>query len=287
MSDLDYDETGKVVLDEIYNEVTPVPYYTQLSQLDYCIPEIAKPEFERVLEARRQGVSDRGLKVLDLGCSYGVNAALLNYRQSLQQLTAHYQEAGELGLEPEEMIARDREVFSEHADETVSIVGLDTSENALKYAVSAGMIDSGLSADLEEEEPNALQSRMIGGSDVIISTGCYGYVTEKTLNRLVAAGHERKPWMAHFVLRTMDFEPAAESLAERGYVSRRAGQPVRQRRFASKEEQSRVLDSLQERGIDPEGMEADGWYYAQLHLSCPADEANTLFSGWDTQEVRA
>lgn len=287
MTDLEYDETGKVVLDEIYNEVTPVPYYTQLSRLEYCIPEIARPEFEKVLEARRADVPDRYLKVLDLGCSYGVNAALLNYRQSMQQLTEHYQEAGALGLEPEEMIARDREVFSELADETVSIVGLDSSENALKYAVASGMLDSGLSADLEEEEPNALQSKMIGGSDVIISTGCYGYVTEKTLNRLVEAGDERKPWMAHYVLRTMDFEPAAESLAKRGYVSCRAGQPVRQRRFASNEEQSRVIDTLSERGIDPEGMESDGWYYAQLHLSCPADEAGTLFAGWDTEEIRS
>jgi carnitine O-acetyltransferase len=49
----------------------------------------------------------------------------------------------------------------------------------------------------------------------------------------------------------------------------------RQRRFASPQEQALVLDSMSAAGVDPRGLEAEGWLYAQLYLSRPYDITGT------------
>jgi len=281
LSAFDYDDTGKIVLDDIYNQTTPIQYYTELSRLGYCIPERAQPLFEQVIAARRTENGDDELKIVDVGCSYGVNAALIKHDQSIGGLASHYREAREQGLKRDDLIANDRELYAEQDDQTV-IVGVDASRNAIDYAVEAGIIDDGIAADFERSAPNARQLKLLDGTDLIISTGCYGYISERTLDHLLDAANGSKPWMAHFVLRMFDYDAAAESLAERGYVTRQIGLPVRQRRFADDAERAHVLDNLAERGIDPEGREADGWYYAQLHLSCPEQSAGQLFERWDS-----
>ena len=285
MDAFDYDETGKIVLDEIYSETTPIPYFTQLSELGYCIPERAKPHFEKVIDERRRQQGSEPVKIVDVGCSYGVNAALIKYGQSMTGLTSHYREAVRQGLERSALIAADRKFYADPASETTTIVGVDASEHAIDYAVAAGILDGGVAANFEEEAPDAAQADLLGDTDIIISTGCYGYISETTLDRLIEVNDGRKPWMAHFVLRMFDYESAAESLSGRGYVTCRAGLPVRQRRFANEEERKHVLENLEARGIDPTGREADGWYYADLHLSCPEEEAGPLFAQWDRTDA--
>jgi carnitine O-acetyltransferase len=133
----------------------------------------------------------------------------------------------------------------------------------------AGFIDSAVHANLEEDEPTERQREQFAGTDVVISTGCLGYITDRTISRIVNANGERLPWMAHFVLRMFPFEPVAEPLEKLGYSTVRVERVFKQRRFASPEEQSRVLDRLSSNGVDPRGLEADGWLYAQLYLSRP------------------
>src|SRR5439155_19180099 len=148
-------------------------------------------------------------------------------------------------------------------------VGLDSSQPALSYALQAGFLDDAVHADLEEDDPTVAQRGQLAGIDLVISTGCIGYVTHRTISRVVHASGGRRPWMAHFVLRMFPFEPVAQCLAELGYETSQAGRVFRQRRFASAEEQARVLDTLSSVGRSPRGLEADGWLYAQLYLSRP------------------
>jgi carnitine O-acetyltransferase len=42
-----------------------------------------------------------------------------------------------------------------------------------------------------------------------------------------------------------------------------------QRRFVSAQEQQQVLDTLASVGVDPRGLESEGWLYAELHVSRP------------------
>src|ERR1700727_2425038 len=75
-TDMDYDDTGKVSFDHIYDELDPRAYFNTLRRLDYCIPQLARRYFMRLLIRR---VSSHGgpATMLDIGCSYGINAALL------------------------------------------------------------------------------------------------------------------------------------------------------------------------------------------------------------------
>jgi hypothetical protein len=148
-------------------------------------------------------------------------------------------------------------------------VGLDVSPAALSYALDAGFVDDAVHADLEHGEPTPRQRDQLAGTDLVVSTGCLGYVTERTLARVVEANGDHRPWMAHFVLRMFPFDPVAECLAGFGYQTARVDGLFRQRRFASAQERSLVLDTLATVGVDPAGLEADGWLYAQLHVSRP------------------
>jgi hypothetical protein len=49
-----------------------------------------------------------------------------------------------------------------------------------------------------------------------------------------------------------------------------AGRTFIQRKFASTDEQAKVLGQLADRGIDTHGMEDDGHYHAEFYLSRPS-----------------
>lgn len=134
---------------------------------------------------------------------------------------------------------------------------------------TAGFLDDAVHADLEAHEPTPEQRAQFAGTDLVISTGCLGYVTERTLKRVVEAQGTHRPWMAHFALRMFPFDPVEHALAELGYRTVHVEGVFKQRRFASPEEQTLVLDTMSSNGVDARGLEAEGWMYAQLHLSRP------------------
>lgn len=272
MDALNYDETGKISLDDIYNKPDPVSYFSTLRQLDYCIPQQAKPAFERVIAARRANRGNDGTaKIVDVGCSYGINAALLKHGYSLGELYEHYAAggAGERG----ELLARDREFFGASAEPDMEVVGLDQSAPAIGYGVACGAMDGGIAADLETADAAADVREVIAGSDLVISTGCVGYVSEASLERVLEASLEKRPWMAHMVLRMFSYEGVAEMLGRYGYVTEKAHGLYPQRRFASVDEQAHVLGNLDALGVDSSGVESDGWYAAEFYLSRPAADA--------------
>ncbi|WP_312880596.1 class I SAM-dependent methyltransferase [Actinokineospora xionganensis] len=262
-----FDTTGKISFDDIYIQPDPRAYYGALRELDYRIPELAKPYFLKLIHEYRETTGATEVNVLDVGCSYGINAALLRCDATMDDLYQHYADTGELGHG--DLVARDRELIRARTRlDGVRFAGFDASENALSYALSTGFIDSALHADLERADPTPEQRAELAGTDLVVSTGCVGYVTEKTISR-IARAQERRPWMAHFVLRMFSFDPVAESLAELGYETEAVDGDFRQRRFASAEEQAQVLDTLSSVSVDPTGLEAEGWLYARLYISRP------------------
>ncbi|WP_234347231.1 choline/carnitine O-acyltransferase [Streptomyces specialis] len=265
-----FDETGKIQLDHIYTQPDPRAYFSTLRELEYCIPQLAKPYFAELIDRYRAGSGVATPHVLDIGCSYGINAALLKCDLTMDALYERYgtPEAAELnrsallGRDLELLAARERPAYAR-------FTGLDASLPALSYALSAGFLDGAVHADLEANEPTDRQREQFAEADLVVSTGCFGYVTEKTFSRVLASHGERKPWMAHFVLRMFPFEPVTETLADAGYETFRVERVFKQRRFASSEEQALVLDTLSTVGVDPRDLETDGWLYAQLYISRP------------------
>ncbi|XVQ09832.1 class I SAM-dependent methyltransferase [Spirillospora sp. CA-255316] len=266
------DTTGKISLDHIYVQPDPRAYFSTLRELDYAIPQLAKPYFAKLVQEYRDATGVRNPTVLDIGCSYGINAALLRCDATMDELYDRYSGPGAAELGIEELLERDREMVRSRAgSRTTRFVGLDASEPALSYAVRAGFLDAAVHADLEENDPTGPQRERLAAADVVISTGCIGYVTERTIGRIVAAAQEngRRPWMAHFVLRMFPFDAVEETLAAAGYETVRADGVFRQRRFATAEEQSQVLDTLAGVGVDAGGVESEGGLYARLHISRP------------------
>ncbi|WP_314172642.1 class I SAM-dependent methyltransferase [Streptomyces winkii] len=282
-----FDATGKVTLDHIYNQPDPRAYFRELRKLDYCVPQQAKPYFAKLIEEYRDAAQVAVPKVLDIGCSYGINAALLKYDVTMDALYARYcdehlgtggQSGGGRRAEetPEALLARDRKLARAHRPaRPVSFVGLDTSGSALAYALEAGFLDDIVHADLEQDDPSPRQRARFAGTDLVISTGCIGYVTERTLTRIVRSMGGHRPWMAHFVLRMFPFDPVERALEELGYSTVCVDDVFRQRRFASPQEQTQVLETMKEAGVDADGLEADGWLHARLYLSRPSGTA-----GW-------
>ena len=264
------DETGKVSFDHIYSRTDPRPFFRTLRAFEYGIPGLAAPQFARLIAEYRTAHGVTAPRVVDLGCSYGINAALLRCDVTMAELYDRYDSPAAEGRSRAELLAADREFVRSHErPERAWFAGLDASAAALDYAVAAGYLDEAIRADLEAGEPEDAQRDQLAGTDLVISTGCIGYVTEKTLLRIVDAAGDRRPWMAHFCLRMFPYEPIAGHLDDLGYETMPVGGPVRQRRFATAEERTSVLHRLSELGVDPTGLEADGWFYAQPHVSRP------------------
>jgi carnitine O-acetyltransferase len=266
-SDVRFDDTGKVLLDHIYTRPDPRAYFRTLRGLDYCIPELAKPYFQKLIDQYTFASGVETPHVVDIGSSYGINAALLRCDATMNELYERYGDP--TSRTTDDLLARDRDLVASRSGARARFLGLDVSEPALAYGVKAGFLDESVLADLESNDPTAAQRTQLDGTDLVISTGCLGYVGVPTISRVVTATG-RTPWMAHFVLRMFPFDPIADALAGFGYRTIRIDRLFRQRRFISTGEQDGVLDTLAGAGVDPSGWETDGWFYAQLYVSRPS-----------------
>ena len=276
MTEVRYHETGEIILDGIYDQSDPVSYYATLARLDYQMPRHAAPVLRQLIEELRRVRGRQALTIVDLGAAYGINAAMLKHGHELDSLYRRYGKEDDRDA----LLARDRHDHAVPADPDLRIIGVDRAGRALDYAVDAGLLDAGIEVDLEQRDLDADEVALLGNVDLIISTGTTGYVTGISLGRLLAATGARRPWMAHFVLRMADFDAPRAVLEEHGYVTETAPEIYPLRRFASEAERIRVLDNLGQLGIDPEGAEGEGMYFAQLHIARPGgDEANLPLAG--------
>ena len=274
------DDTGKVSFDHIYTEPDPRAYFRTLRHLEYQIPGLATPHFRALIDEYRSANRVDTPQVVDLGSSYGINAALLRCDATMAELYERYGDAAPDSTE--ELLAADRDLVASRPGTRARFVGLDVSEPALAYAIKAGFLDDAVCADLESADLTDEQRRQLAGTNLLISTGCLGYVGVPTISRIVNAA-TRAPWMAHFVLRMFPFDPIADALADLGYRTVQIDGLFRQRRFGSAQEQEQVLDNLAAVGVDPTGHETEGWFYARLFVCRPAVGSNPTNRGEGAQ----
>ena len=268
---------AKFNMDHIYNQPDPRSYFQELKKYDYSIPGTAKPIFQKLVQ-RLQNRKDDTIHVLDLGCSYGINAALLKYDLSIPELYEHWGQKGLAGATPEEIIEHDRRFYAElEGPEDIEVIGLDLADKAIAFAEETGLLDEGLAINLETESLPGPAKEDLAAVDLVTSTGCVGYVTEKSFDRLLPAITQgEQPWFANFVLRMFPFDAIEETLDDWGYVTEKlTSETFVQRRFASTEEQDQVMEQLRDQGVDPVGKESEGNLLAEFYLSRPkADAAN-------------
>lgn len=259
----------KANFDEIYDKDDPRSYFSVLGSLDYMIPDIAEPVVRQILHAYRQrhGVDP---EVLDVGCSYGINAAVHRFPVTFAGLRRRYARREMATLSPAELATLDKNYYASWPDTGLgTFIGLDTSLPAIQYAKRVGLLADGIAANLEESDPSPTEEKLLAGVDVVLSTGSIGYVTEKTYRRILAC--TPRPWIVSFVLRMFPHDSLTKLFEDHGLVTERLPSAVFvQRRFRDVAEFENSLEMLAARGLDTQGFESDGLLQADLYVSRPA-----------------
>jgi SAM-dependent methyltransferase len=267
---------AKAIFDDIYIQEDPRSYFSVLGDLDYMIPDVAEPVIRQILSAKASVTGTRPV-VLDVGCSYGINAAVHRFPLTFGGLRHRYARREMKAVSSEELMRLDRNFYSSWPDVGLArFIGLDISAPAIRYATGAGLLDQGVVADLENNALTKDDARIVRPADVIMSTGCIGYVTEKTFGKLLDAT-EKTPWIISFVLRMFPFDELAKTFAQRGLVTERlSGVTFIQRRFRDAEEFENSLATLAKLGVDSTGLESEGLFHADLILSRPEADARAM-----------
>lgn len=254
----------------IYNEPDPRAYFRTLVPLGYQIPQNALPVFEAVLAASGRRT------VLDVCCSYGINAALLRCDVDLIELAARHTDPRADAMSAAEVAAADEAFYASRLRRgEVSVLGLDVSAPAIGYGVRTGLLAAGWAEDLEAAGPSAALAAALHGVELIVCTGGVGYVGPRTFDRLLGSvAVPSQLWVVAFVLRTFSYDSVADVFARHGLVTEMVpGLTCRQRRFADRAEFEAANRDVALRGLDPAGREADGWFHADCFLTRPAAAA--------------
>ncbi|MCW5620824.1 MAG: hypothetical protein KIS79_06955 [Burkholderiales bacterium] len=240
------------------------------------IPDVAEPVIRQLIEARGRLHSGTST-ILDIGSSYGINAAIHRFPVNFGSLCRRYACREVMELDTEEMIRLDRHFYASWPDTGIGrFIGLDVSEPAIRYANAVGLHAAGVTMDLEAGALSASDADVIAPANILLSTGAVGYVTNRTYDRLLGATKTR-PWVISFVLRMFPYDDFAATFAERGMVTEKlAGSAFVQRRFQDEGEFERSLSVLKARSIDTAGLEADGLFVAELYVSRPEADAKAM-----------
>ncbi|GHG61365.1 hypothetical protein [Streptomyces griseocarneus] len=264
---------GKSGFEDVYDRPDPRAYFTRLRPLDYRIPHHAQPVYRALVEERaRRARSRPPAAVVDLCCSYGVNAALLNHDLTLADLYAHYTSPEAATLTTAELTRRDKEFYAAHRRaDAVPVIGVDVSSRAVGYARDVGLLDDAFAVDLETDDACPGLARALGNAWLITVTGGLSYIGPRTFGRVLAHA-PRDVRVAAFALRTVDYGPIAAVLRDHGLVTETSAELHPQRRFTDDAEQRRTVDRLTALGMDAAGYEAEGYYYARYHYSRPVED---------------
>lgn len=287
---------GKANFDDIYVAPDPREYFRVLVGLDYIIPDLAKGIFRSLIEHvdRPDGEAPT---VVDVGSSYGINSAVIDYPLDIPGLARRYMQSDVYTLSPDEMLTLDRHYFAGWPRMyDARFVGVDTSEPAISYAKGVGLLAGGITTNLEESDPTPQDRALLEDTDLLITTGCVGYVTSTTFRRIIASRTTDRPLaVAAFVLRMYSYDEFEHELLDFGLVTEKLdGVTFVQRRFHSTAEFESTLKRLESMEVDPTGKEADGLLHAELFVSrtpeaieeLPLGELVSITSGEDQTRGR-
>ncbi|WP_334313639.1 hypothetical protein [Streptomyces sp. HD] len=270
--------TGMTQFDDIYDQPDPRAYFRVLGPLEYQTPHHAQGIFRRVLAAcDLEAHPAEPATMLDICCSYGINAALLNHRVTLDDLYAHYTSPQATALTTAELIEWDRAYYAaRRRPDPVRVIGLDAAANAISYACAVGLLEEGFAENLETATASAALRRAAKRARLITITGGTSFLSPRTFQRLLTCAHD-PVWVAAFVLRTGSYQSIAACLASHGLVTERdATRTFPQRRFAGADEQQYAIDAVTAAGEEPHGKETHGCFHTTLYLSRPREDAEAF-----------
>jgi hypothetical protein len=263
---------GKSRFDDIYDRPDPRAYFGRLAPLEYEIPHHAQPVFRQVAAQRAALDDGRSHKpaVLDVCCSYGINAALLNHDVTLAEMYDRYTSPARQTMSTAELAAQDKEFYAERRrPDATPVFGLDVSAPAVHYALEAGLLDAAFTDDLELGSPSPRLSRALAEVGLITMTGGGSYVTARTFTALLD-GARRPVWVSAFVLRTVSYDAIVRALAAHGLrTSVDLSRTYPQRLVTDERERQYAIAAVQQLGGDPAGREDNGRLHSLRYESRP------------------
>ncbi|MEV4453934.1 MULTISPECIES: hypothetical protein [Streptomyces] len=265
---------GKSRFDDIYDRPDPRAYFRRLAPLGYEIPHHAQPVFRQAAAERAALDADdacpHGPAVLDVCCSYGINAALLNHDVTLAEMYERYTSPAHQTMSTAELAARDKEFYAKRRrPDAVPVFGLDVSAPAVHYALEVGLLDAAFTDDLEHGSPSPELNRALAEVGLITLTGGGSYITARTFTALLD-GARRPVWASAFVLRTVSYHPVVQTFAAHGLrTTLDESRTYPQRLFTDERERQYAIAAVRALGGDPAGREESGRFHSLHYESRP------------------
>ena len=254
----------------IYTQKFPNSYLKEMKRLDYRIPDKTKPLYLSIVKQLYKKLS-KTIKIVDIGSSYGINSALMKHDLSMSDLDDFF-------LKEEPSLEESKQFFEKlPSDNSIDFYQIDISEPALKFSENTHLCKKGLCVNLESANLNIKE---IPQFDMIIATGCIGYIGYKAFSNLLELikkqqesepeNFKKDPVFAFSVLRIFDMEQIEKTFDYYGYSLVKTDlEPIRQRRFSDLEEKNKTISLLHDKGIDTDLFEDDGHFYADFYIASP------------------
>jgi len=256
----------------IYTQDSPHKYLKEMVRLEYDISDSTKPLYNSIIKQLKEKLS-RPINVLDLGSSYGINSSLMKYDLTMSDLNDFYLN----GTEP---TRKETKQFYNRctSNDNVNFYQIDISEEALKFSEDMDLCERGMNVDLEAEKLDLLGS--FPKIDVVIATGCIGYIGYKAFTNLLKVIKNRQsnyikskkeyvaPIFAFSVLRMFDMKSIEEVFEMYNYsIVKTDIKPIHQRNFSDPKEKTQTISILHDMGIDTKKYEDDGSFYADFYIA--------------------
>lgn len=269
---------------DIYTQNSPHEYLNEMQNLRYRIPDFTKPLYESLAEQLYQNLN-RPINILDLGSGYGINSALLTFDLTMSDLENFF-----LKNEKPPTIEQTEQFFAQqpHRNSKFNFYQIDISAPALKFSEKAGLCKGSLCVNLENQNPNIPEEFF--PIDLVIATGCIGYIGYKSFERLFEILNEYQakveptkknnhitPMFAFSILRIFPIDKIAKAFDYYGFTLKKSEiEPICQRRFVNEDEMQQTISLLQDNGIATSNLEETGSLFADFHVGCLKEKRQEL-----------
>lgn len=235
----------KAELTSCYTRYSPKEYASYLlDALNYDVPFGTMKAMKPYSDAL---VSDRGVRMTFAGSSYGFDSAALLHNVTRADLIKRWTD--------------DETVFEKfpphNSDNDVTMI--DIEPEPLRFATDVRLCDRSFVANLARPYAPELERHLNDATDMLVASGVTSYIGLDGLERLLQAGFAdgRVKFLCFSALRYLDSEAFVNACHRHGLIVRKIRDDLKQRDYASEEEQRSVLAALDRKGIRTQADERD------------------------------
>lgn len=260
---------------DIYTQKIPNDYLKEMQRLHYFIPDKTKPLYLSLAEQLYEKLS-RPINILDIGSSYGINSALMKYDSDMSELNDFF-------LRENKPTPEQTKQFFESlpTNDTMNFYQIDISKPALEFSEHVKLCKKGICVNLEKED---ISVNGLPKFDMIIATGCIGYIGYKAfvnlfefLKKQNSEQIQNDTIFAFSVLRIFEMEKIQKTFDYYGYSLVKSNlEPLPQRRFSDSDEKQKTISLLHDKNIETRFLEDDGHYYSDFYVASPKRLENYL-----------